>query len=372
MRSLAIAPRTLRQELAGMLACVSALAIGGLLMGVSAAPPGEAWARLGTHCLHLAIGLSAFLAAAAVPPERARQLLPGLGLLTFLLLLAMLLVPGLGHEANGAVRWIDAGAIQLQPSLLLQCLWPAAVASWVARDPLRSRQPAALWKLMGVFGLLMLPVLLQPDFGSVAILACATAMLLFFAGVPLGFLRQLVPMVIATLVVALALFDHVEGRFGSFFRRELGYQALRAHEAFALGGLGGSGPGQGVMKLGQLPEGETDYVLALIAEEWGLLGTLAVWGLFVAFTFYGVRAARRAESRYAALLIAAATLMVSLQAALNMAVVTDIAPPKGLPLPFVSRGGSSILALSALLGLALRAALDRPGRSRTVPPPPLS
>jgi len=357
--------RALRSDLTGMLACVAALSVVGLMMGLSVAPPGEGWARLGTHCVHLALGLAAFLAAAAVPVERARQVVPGLIVLLFVVLMAMLLVPGFGHESHAAVRWVMIGSQPLQPSVMLQCLWPAAMASWIAEDPLRCRQHSALWRLMLVFGVVATPVLLQPDFGSVVILAVATGMLFFFAGAPLGFLRQLVPVLIGALVVALLLFDHVDARLSSFLSNKLGMQAVRAQEAFAVGGLSGAGPGLGFVKMGWVPEGETDYVLALIAEEWGLLGTFAVWTLFVAFTLFGVRAARRAESRYAALLIASATLMISLQAALNMAVVTNIAPPKGLPLPFISRGGSSILALSALLGLAVRASLQAaPGRFR--------
>ncbi len=348
--------RPLRADLTAMLACVIALSITGLMMGLSVAPPGEGWARLSTHCMHLALGLGAFVAAAAVPVPQARQVVPGLILLLFGVLWAMLLVPGFGHESHAAVRWIMIGSQPLQPSVMLQCLWPAALAAWIAEDPLRCRQHPALWRLMLLFAVLTTPVLLQPDFGSVVILAVATGMLFFFAGAPLGFLRQLVPILILALLVALLLFDHVDARLSSFLKREAGLQAVRAQEAFAAGGLSGAGPGLGTMKMGWVPEGETDYVLSLIAEEWGLIGTLTVWSLFVAFTLFGVRAARRAESRYAALLIAGATLMISLQAALNMAVVTGIAPPKGLPLPFISRGGSSILALSALLGLAVRAA----------------
>ncbi|RMH03500.1 MAG: hypothetical protein D6702_05840 [Planctomycetota bacterium] len=356
------ASRALRADLAAMLGCVAILALIGLVMGVSVAPPGEGWDRLGTHCLHLALGLGAFLAALAVPSRIARQIVPGLLVLVFAVLVAMLVVPGFGLRSHAAVRWIRVGSQPIQPSVFLQCLWPAAIAAWIAEDPLRCRQPREVTRVMLVFAVLVAPVLFQPDLGSVLILGVATAMLFFFAGLPIRLLRIFVPVLILAFLVALVAFDHVEARIAAFLSRELGEQALRAQEAFAVGGLSGAGPGLGVMKLGWVPEGDTDYILALVAEEWGLIGTLAVWGLFVAFTLFGVRAARRAESRYSALMLAAATLMISLQAALNMAVVTNIAPPKGLPLPFVSRGGSSILALSALLGLAVRAAFE--GSSR--------
>ena len=138
-------------------------------------------------------------------------------------------------------------------------------------------QPRELWRLMFLFAALMLPVLLQPDFGSILILAGATGMVLFFSGAPLNFLRQLIPLLLIALVLMLFLFDHVDARLASFFGGETGYQAQHAEEAFAAGGLTGVGPGLGVMKNGHVPEGDTDYILALIAEEWGLVGTGLVW-----------------------------------------------------------------------------------------------
>ncbi|HJM39807.1 MAG TPA: FtsW/RodA/SpoVE family cell cycle protein [Planctomycetota bacterium] len=353
------ATEAMKSALLPMLGCVTLLAFMGLAAGVSAAPPGEAWAKMGIHCLHLAIGLGAFLVLFSAPVEGFRKIVPGLCFLVWLVLLGMKLIPGFGHESHGATRWVSVGPMLLQPSVFLQCLWPALLASWISKDPLRMSQPRELWRLMFLFAALMLPVLLQPDFGSILILAGATGMVLFFSGAPLNFLRQLIPLLLIALVLMLFLFDHVDARLASFFGGETGYQAQHAEEAFAAGGLTGVGPGLGVMKNGHVPEGDTDYILALIAEEWGLVGTGLVWALFVCFTLFGLRAARRAECRYGAILMAAAVLMVSMQAALNMAVVTGLVPPKGLPLPFVSRGGSSIISLSALLGLAVRAALER-------------
>jgi cell division protein FtsW (lipid II flippase) len=107
-----------------------------------------------------------------------------------------------------------------------------------------------------------------------------------------------------------------------------------------------------------VPESRTHIVMTVIGEEWGLAGSVTVWSLYAAFTVIGFVIARRAATRYGVILMAAATMMVSIQAAYNMAMVTGLVPVKGLPLPFVSRGGSSILALAALLGLALRAAFQ--------------
>ncbi|MBC8404473.1 MAG: FtsW/RodA/SpoVE family cell cycle protein [Planctomycetes bacterium] len=344
--------------LAGMMACIVALAAIGVVAGVSAARPGDGWSSLSLHSGHLIIALFGFLISYALPSERMRSAAPGLLFLVFLILVAMLFTT-FGHSSHNAERWIPLGPISMQPSVLLQCLWPVAMATWAARDPLRLTQPLQLTKLMGGFGILVLPVLLQPDLGSVLILIMVTGITLFFAGVSVRFLRVLVPATVGILVAAAYMFDHVSSRLVKFWQSEADFQVSRGLEAFATGGLAGRGPGHGELKFGWVPEGNTDFIFALIAEEWGLFGTGAIWLLFAAFTVFGVIAARRAECRYGAILTAAATVMISVQAALNMAVVTGIAPPKGLPLPFVSRGGTSVLALSALLGLAVKACLDK-------------
>jgi cell division protein FtsW len=344
--------------LAGMMICVVALSACGVVAGVSAARPGFGWSSLSLHSSHLVVALLGFLFFYALPSERVRKIIPGLLIILFTILAAMVLT-NVGHSSHNAVRWLYLGPFSFQPSVLLQFLWPVALASWAAKDPLRLTQPLPLTKLMTGFAVLMLPVLMQPDLGSVLILIAVTGITLFFAGVRLQFLRVLVPATAGVLAAAAFLFDHVLDRLTRFWQNELGFQGSRSIEAFAAGGLAGRGPGQGQLKLGWVPEGNTDFIFALIAEEWGLFGTGLLWFLFAAFTVFGVVAARRAERRYGAILTASATVMISIQAALNMAVVTGIAPPKGLPLPFVSRGGTSVLALSALLGLTVKACLDK-------------
>jgi cell division protein FtsW len=345
-----------------LLACVGALAGIGLIAAVSAAPPGEAGQAIGMHCAHLALGLSAFLFGFLLNPDLARRLV-GPALILLLLFLTLMLVSGIGHSSHEATRWIRIGSFSFQPSLLYQCLWPVALASWVVRDPLRLSQMRALARLGGVFLLLMLPVFLQPDLGSVAILMFGTGVTLMFAGAPMRFLWCVAGVGVLSIALAALVFPHVGDRLDWWIEPE--DQVVRGMEAMAAAGPLGRGPGMGVMKHGHVPEGRTDFVLTVIGEEWGLLGTLSVWSLFVAFTLIGFAVARRAATRYGVILMASATVMVSVQAAYNMAMVYGLVPVKGLPLPFVSRGGSSIVALAALLGLALQASY-RPKR----PPAP--
>ncbi len=336
-----------------MLLCVGVLAVIGLVTAVSAAPPGEAWVSLGQHAAHLALGVLAFLAAYSARPDEARRWAPLAVAGLFALLVVMLVTP-LGIESHAARRWIRIGPLSLQPSLFLQFLWPIIAASWVARDPLRLRSMRELCKLGGIFLFLMLPVFLQPDFGSVIILGFVTTIVFLFAGAPRKYLWVMVPLFVATIWVVSQIFPYVNSRLQGVI--EEGYQVSTGKQAMKHGGLLGQGPGQGVFKYGHVPEGETDFVLPLIAEEWGLLGTSVVWLLFVGVMLFGLRAARRSQTRYGVILMAAATAMISFQAAYNIAMVTGAVPVKGLPLPFVSRGGSSVLALAALLGVALRAA----------------
>jgi len=209
----------------------------------------------------------------------------------------------------------------------------------------------------------MLPVFLQPDLGSVAILMLVSGITLLFAGAPMGFLWSVLGVGGGALLAGFLLFPHVADRLDWWQQPE--DQVLRGMEAISAPGLAGRGPGLGVMKYGHVPESRTDFVMTVIGEEWGLIGSVTVWSLYAAFTLFGFAIARRAATRYGIILIAAATTMVSIQAAYNMAMITGLVPVKGLPLPFVSRGGSSILALSALLGFALRAAFQ----SRRAPAP---
>lgn len=350
----------------GMLACIIALAVMGLVTAVSAAPPGDVWMTLARHCLFLGLGVAGFLGAFSLSTATTRRLVLPAILILFVFLWLML-TTNLGHRANSATRWVEIGPFSLQPSILFQCLWPIALASWVSRDPLRIRDWRQIAKLVGLFLVMMLPVLLQPDLGSVLILMVVSGFTFLFAGAPTRFLLLMLPLAALIIYLAALVFPHVASRLT--YLQDPPQQVVRAEVAFAAGGITGVGPGNGLLSRGYIPESDTDFVLPIVAEEWGLFGTLGIWSLFIAFTTFGFRAARLSRSRYGIILMASATVMISFQAAYNMAMVTGLVPVKGLPLPFVSRGGSSILALSALLGVALKAVYE--DRRRPTPAPEL-
>ena len=340
-----------------LFACVGALAVLGLLVAVSSAPPGEAGDVLLRHGSFLAAAGAAFAVGINLNPQHVRNYSVHASIALWLLLFLML-VTGLGHTANAATRWIQIGPVSLQPSLFLQVLWPILLSSWIAKDPLRVQSVSPIFKMIGLFFVLMLPVLLQPDFGSVVILIMVSGCVMLFAGLPLRVLVVSVPALLIVGMLVVFSFDHVLSRLDSW-SEGVPEQVMRAQDAFRYGGWFGSGPGNGVLKFGYIPESTTDFVLALIADEWGMVGVLMVWSLFTAFTFFGLRVARQSSHRYGILLMGATTVVISFQAAYNMAMVVGALPVKGLPLPFVSRGGSSLMALSLLLGIAINSTRSR-------------
>ncbi|MFT7516547.1 MAG: cell division protein FtsW [Myxococcota bacterium] len=335
------------------LGCVAALAAMGLLVAVSAAPPGESGSVLMRHGSFLAVAACAFAVGMKLDPNTVRNYSLHVSIALWLLLSSMLFT-GIGYTANAATRWIKVGPLSLQPSLFLQVLWPILLSSWIAKDPLRVKSVKPILKMLGVFMLLMIPVLFQPDVGSVAILLVVSGSVMLFAGLPARVLLFSVPVLLLIGALILFIFPHFSARLDSW-SGGVPEQVLHAHDAFRHGGWFGAGPGNGVLKFGYIPESTTDFVLALIAEEWGMVGTLLVWALFMAFTFLGLRVARQSSHRYGILLMGATTVVISFQAAYNMAMVVGALPVKGLPLPFVSRGGSSLIALSLLLGIAINA-----------------
>jgi cell division protein FtsW len=341
-----------------LFACIGALATLGLLVAVSSAPPGEAGDVLLRHGSFLAAAAVAFAVGLNLNPQHVRNYSIHASIALWVLLFLML-VTGLGYTANAATRWIQVGPISLQPSLFLQVLWPILLSSWIAKDPLRVQSVSPIFKMIGLFFVLMLPVLLQPDFGSVVILIMVSGCVMLFAGLPLRVLIVAVPVLLFVGMLAVFSFEHVESRLGVWTDGVVPQQVERAQNAFRYGGWFGSGPGNGVFKFGYIPESTTDFVLALIVDEWGLVGVLIVWSLFTAFTFFGLRVARQSSHRYGILLMGATTVVISFKAAYNMAMVVGALPVKGLPLPFVSRGGSSLMALSLLLGIAINSTRSR-------------
>jgi cell division protein FtsW len=287
------------------------------------------------------------------------------------LLLAVLVV---GPEINGARRWVGLGPLQVQPSELAKIALIVFVADLLARrsremqDPMRTLWPVVA-VLAGVSGL----VLLQPNLGTTLVIATIVLSMLFAAGARMRALSGLgaLAVVAAGLLVwfepyrrrrLLAMFDPWSNESDS------GYQAIQAGVGLSDGGLTGLGLGQSKAKWGYLPFAHTDFVFAIIGEELGLIGALAVVLLFVVLAFLGVRAAMRAPDRFSALVATGITTWLVAQAFLNISVVLGLVPNTGVPLPFISYGGSSLLVTMVAVGMLLNIA--RHPRSLDGPPGP--
>jgi cell division protein FtsW len=285
--------------------------------------------------------------------------------------LLLLLTHAIGVRTNGAQRWlaIPGTGVTFQPVELAKLATLLLVAQLLARH----EGPSAfrLRNLVPPLVVALVPaalLVLQPDMGSAVVLLALTAALLFAAGAPLRFFA--LPALAGALGVTLYVATHsyAGARITSFLRpwetsgRE-GYQLVQSFVAFGRGHVLGVGIGAGRQKLAYLPEAHTDFVLAGVAEELGLMGVLVVLAGFAALLLGGMRIARRARDRYALLVAFASTLLLTVPAAINAAVVMGLVPTKGLAMPFLSYGRSatlaSFLALGLLLGIARREAAPR-------------
>jgi cell division protein FtsW len=278
---------------------------------------------------------------------------------SFALLLAVL-VPGIGLEYNDARRWFAAGPIQFQPSELMKLALVLYVARYLADNPRRMqrtfKQAVAPIAIAVVPACLLIAV--EPDLGTTLVVFFTIVALLIVAGMPMRY----VGMIIGLAVVAGTMFVLAEpyqrARLLSFlhpFSSEAtgGYQAAQGQIAIGSGGFLGGGLGSSLQKLFWLPEAQTDFILAVIGEELGVLGIAALVCLYGMIAYAGLRTARRAATRHTKLLASGLTSLILCQAMLNIFVVLGIAPLTGVPLPFISYAPTNLLVMMSSVGLLL-------------------
>jgi cell division protein FtsW len=276
-------------------------------------------------------------------------------------LVLLVLVPGFGVKVNGARRWFAAGPIQFQPSELLKLTLLLYLARFLADHPKRLRSfKAAVAPIALVAGPACLLVVVEPDLGTTLVIALTVGALLLAAGMPARHLLILAGVAVG-LVVLLALAQPYErARLTSFLhpwaascKAQACYQAVQGQIALGSGGLWGVGLGHGVQKIFYLPEAQTDFILAVIGEELGVLGIFGVVFLYGMIAYAGLRTARRAAGPYAKLLATGLTSLILCQGILNIFVVLGLAPLTGVPLPFISYAPSNLCVMLAAVGLLL-------------------
>jgi cell division protein FtsW len=266
---------------------------------------------------------------------------------------------GLGVVRGGAKRWIPLGIFNLQPSELakIACvlLASAVVYDW-QRGKMDSKQ--LLVRIAVVAGVPSALIIMQPDLGTTLSLVVAVAFVLFLGGIELKWVGVTGAAVIALGGIGVALEPYRMKRFAGYLDPwadplHKGYQAIQALMAFGTGGIQGVGLGLSRQKWFYLPEAHTDFIFAMVGEELGLIGTLAVLAAFIVLLYAGVRIALGSRDRYGRLVAGSLTGMLGFQALLNMGAVTGLIPVTGKPLPFVSYGGSSMLVTMICVGLIL-------------------
>jgi cell division protein FtsW len=300
----------------------------------------------------IVLAVPVMIAVSMLPKAKARRLcLAGTALFTALLVL----VPVIGNEVNGARRWIGFGFAQFQPSEFLKPMFIVSIA-WILS--LRSEDKnLPVVPLTGILtALIALLLMQQPNFGETIIFAAAWVMLLTLAGVPMRFLVILGLGAVASVVLAYFFYPVATIRIDSFLFGAAGdadtYQTDSALRTLTAGGLFGAGPGAGIKKF-HLPEPHTDYIFSVIGEEFGLIACLAIAILYLVIVARVLIKLLHEEDRFLVLATAGLVTQFGLQALINMAVNVQLAPSKGMTLPFISYGGSSMIALAIGMGLLL-------------------
>jgi cell division protein FtsW len=322
-----------------------------------------------------AIGLAAmqFLSKRGLSFLNSRMLT--LMVLGSMALLLMVLLPGVGRMVNGARRWFAAGPIQFQPSELMKLSLVLYVSRYLADNPRRLR---GLRETIGPISLVAGPAILlivaEPDLGTALVIAFTLTAILIAAGMPLRNLAILGGFAVLAVIALVLAEPYQQARLTSFLHpwaaaAKNGYQSVQGQIALGSGGLLGVGLGRSVQKLFYLPEAQTDFILAVIGEELGVLGIAGVVCLYGMIAYAGLRTARRAASRYAKLLATGLTSLILCQGLLNIFVVLGLAPLTGVPLPFISYAPSNLCVMLGAIGLLLNIASPS-ARLRLVDDPP--
>jgi len=318
----------------------------------------------------LALGWVGFQVFLRLPLRRSLQLaIPGFFL--FLLLIWATRLPGVGSTMMGATRWISIGPFQLQPSelmkpfLVLQAAW--VFSAW-RRLHLKAR---CFW--LGAFALTLLGILIQPNLSTTALCGMSLWLIALGAGLPLMPLTLTALSGVCLAVLSISINEYQRRRVMSFLNPWAdamgdGYQLVQSLLAIASGGVVGSGYGLSQQKLSYLPIQHTDFIFSIYAEEMGLVGCLFLLALLAAYGWLGLRVVRQCREPLVQLIALGATVIMLLQALINMGVATGLLPTTGLPFPLFSYGGSSIMASMAIAALLIRSA--REAHQATVVPLP--
>ncbi len=355
-----------------LIALVAVLCMIGVVMVFSASSItslttfGSPWHYFIRQWIWLALGWTGLFVASRVHHSFWRRIAPVLMWMTVGLLFAVL-VPGVGVSAGGATRWLGTTSVQIQPSELAKL----ALIIFSA-DVLDRRGGKGPWKyqagpVLAMLGLVAALVMVQPDMGTTIVVMVVTTSMLFAAGLPGKWMGAMSAGAVVGAFGLAKASPYRWRRLTAFLHpfahpHTGGYQSVEALVALSHGQVIGDGIGASLASYGYLPNAQTDFIFAVIGEETGLVGGLFVSGLFAALVLVGVRVAARAPSNYACLLATGITAWLASQAVINIGAVVGILPVTGVPLPFVSFGGSALVI--SLFGVGMLANIARTSRAQ--------
>jgi cell division protein FtsW len=348
-----------------MLGALAALIFMGVMLSFASSP--AAAARIGLDFpFHFAVRQAIFAVMGSAILVTVSMLSPrGIRRTAFFVYLIAIVImaalPFVGHEAKGATRWIHLGGLTLQPSEFMK---PALIVlvSWMFSEGQKGEGVPGISIAFGLYAAAVGLLLMEPDVGQTVLITVAFGAAFWMAGVPMSWVMGLGALAVSGLMSTYFLFDHVHARVQKFLSPEQAdtHQITRASEAIAAGGLIGRGPGEGVMKR-HVPDLHTDFIYSVAAEEYGLILSLILIGLFALVAVRGLYKAMKLSDPFEQVAAAGLFVLVGQQAFINIAVNLNMIPTKGMTLPFISYGGSSMLAMGLTLGMGLALIRKRPG-----------
>jgi cell division protein FtsW len=346
-----------------MLAALATLMLAGIVLSLAASPPVAA--RLGLdpfyfvnrHVMFLAPAFVVLIATSFLPPRQLRRL----ALVVFAVSLVLVaLTLWYGAEVKGARRWITLVGISIQPSEFLKPSFVILISWLFGESVRRPEMPANTVSLALLLGVLALLVV-QPDFGQAMLIALVWGALFFMAGMRIVWVVGLAGTAVVGIAAAYATVPHVASRIQRFLDKGSGdtFQVDTAVESFVRGGWFGRGPGEGTVKR-ILPDSHADYPFAVAAEEFGIVLCLVLVALFAFIVIRALRHALRDDDPFTRFAMAGLSMLFGLQSAINMSVNLHLIPAKGMTLPFISYGGSSMISLAYGMGMLLALSRGRP------------
>ncbi len=322
------------------------------------------------HLVYLLLGLALSVWILTLEAPQIRQWAkPWMGVT--LLLLGLVLVPGIGHRVSGASRWFRVGWLSFQPSEMAQLAAILYLADALARkrnkleDFIQGVLPVLL-----VLGVTLVLILAEPDLGTAVALGVVAVLLLFIAGVPARVLVSLMLMAVPLVIALILTKPYRVRRIAAYLNpwadpEGAGFQLIQSLVALGSGGWMGQGLGESRQKLFYLPAAHTDFIFSVIGEELGFLGTTAVLVLIGFFIWYGIRIALRNTDLFATFASLGIVMLLALETLVHAGVATGSIPTKGLPLPFISYGGTSLVMNMASVAVLLNLARPRPATGGT-------